>query len=255
MASPATTAAVAAHVATIGAVPLREGKIPIQYFWCLPGSSPSQCPICGDSTGSGIFCTRYTDSRCAAGHVWHMHCDGGMKAACHTLAEAALLRPDGSCMFKCILGDGHAPGWDGRSPPDWEARSLEFIETTNDERDVRALIPCVRDGNYLRLLHAVDGATSPYSSGPPVGAKPILAAGLWKVYLYGTHTHNVSLMFRPTLNEVAQLVAASPLRAHPGPLYVVSETCNARGELTKEGTECVTPDRTRHYARTTVYCL
>lgn len=71
--------------------------------------------------------------------------------------------------------------------------------------------------------------------------------------VYGLHSCAHYALFKPTLYEVAQLIAADPeLRAAPGLLYVRTVTCNPAGDLT-DSTDCIAPDKRSHYAVTVVF--
>lgn len=128
------------------------------------------------------------------------------------------------------------------------------MDTTNDTRDVSALVPYVIRGDMLQPC-VVPSPSVAYTwdlKEDPAKA-PIPLAELRKIRLYGTHTCGYVLFFKPTLNEVAQLVSASELWNHPGPLYVNSDTCDADGNPSSDPKRCANPEGTRHYACTTVY--
>jgi len=129
-----------------------------------------------------------------------------------------------------------------------------FIETTNAARDVSALVPCVVCGDVIQpcIIPAANVAYTWEMKDDPAKA-PVPLEWLDRTDLYGTHSCGYVLFFKPTLNEVAQLVDASELRGRPGPLYVNTYTCDARGNPSSDPNRCANREGTRHFAYTTVY--
>jgi len=129
-----------------------------------------------------------------------------------------------------------------------------MMDTTNQPRDVSALVPCVVCHDTLQpcVVPAADVAYTWDMKDDPAKT-PIPLAWFKRLDLYGTHTCGYVLFFKPTLNEVAQLVEASALRGHRGPLFVNSYTCDARGHPSCDPKVCANRGGTRHFACTTVY--
>ena len=131
---------------------------------------------------------------------------------------------------------------------------LGRVDTTNAARDVSALVPCIVHYGAIQpcVVPAADVAYTWNMKEDPDKAS-ILLSELKQIRLHGTHSCGYVLFFKPTLNEVAQLVAASELRDHPGPLYVHTDTCDESGNPSTDARRCANREQTRHFAYTTVY--